>query len=207
MRYRTILYTTLLAALCAGSPLGAQQPAGGMPPEMMTPLLGTDAAADPPMMPSVPALLICHRKMLKLSDDQVRRLEAVMAGEQKAVAKTSGDRLRAAADLVDAINNNINLDQARAAMNRLGQLRTEAVIAHLWAWKESQKILTSEQKEKITLAMTCMAGMHRMMMMRGGKGGVMLRGRMPGTMGYGDPSDPDHDHGGCGCGMHDDPDE
>jgi hypothetical protein len=201
-----MLFTTLLAALFAGSPLGAQQPAGGLPPEMMTPLLGTDAAADPPMMPSVPALLICHRRMLKLSDDQVRRLEAVAEGERKAVAKTAAERLRAAADLVDAINNGINLDQARAALNRLGQLRTEAVIAHLWAWKESQKILTSGQKEKITLAMTCMAGMHRMMMMRGGKGGVMLRGRAYG-MGHGDPPDPDHDDYGCACGMHDDPDE
>jgi Spy/CpxP family protein refolding chaperone len=177
--YQLTTFLFAAFALVIIPPASAQEPGT----ELLGMGQGMDAPADPPMMPSVPSLLLCHRKELDLSDSQVRKLEAVAAGERQTVLKTVPDRLRAGADLVEALTSGIDLDRTRAALDRMAQLRTEATMAHIWAWKESMAILTSEQKTRITNALACMRammGMHMMMGMDGmgrmGRGEMRMRG-------------------------------
>lgn len=132
--------------------------------------------------PPGPGMLLQHREALGLSADQVSKLEALAAGDRKAAQQQVPARMRAHADLVEATAGEINLETARAALDRLARLQADGHFAHLRSLKEARQLLTPEQRSKVD-AMAGPMGHHRMMhgprimmMRRGGMRGGMMRG-------------------------------
>lgn len=89
------------------------------------------------------------RERLALTDEQVRRLEALATSQREALRPSGPDLLRARADLLEATSPDIDLDAARAALERLSRLRTDAALARLRARKEVRDVLTAEQRSKL----------------------------------------------------------
>jgi Spy/CpxP family protein refolding chaperone len=92
------------------------------------------------------ANLLRLREQLELTDDQVKRLEALQAvapPEPKA-----SEMMRAQADLMDATKGDVNLEKARAAIERMSRLRVDEQVAHLKVQQDARNVLTAAQKTK-----------------------------------------------------------
>jgi Spy/CpxP family protein refolding chaperone len=123
-----------------------------------------------------PAAMLAHMKTpLNLTDDQVKRLEALAVSQKAALEPNAGAMLRAQADLADARKGEGDLVATRKALEKLAALRVDGAMAHFKAMQEARAVLTAEQKEKLP-------AMRGAMMGRGGPGGPGMRGGMHGGM-------------------------
>jgi Spy/CpxP family protein refolding chaperone len=131
--------------------------------------------------------LLGQRERLQLTEEQMRRLEALAREQRESVRPNEPALLRARADLMDAVQRD-NIAGARAAMERMSRLRTDATVARLEARKQARDILTAEQRTRVDEARRMTTGRGRMSSrpdrrMRGfdgGKPGLGLRSRETG---------------------------
>ena len=168
---RTMAGAAALALVAAGA-LAAQQPA--QPRRQPAPAGQMDKmpGMPGPMMGGTPAAHVLQMKEhFKLTDEQVKKLEALNTAQAASLAPQRGAQLRVAADLADAMQGEGNLTAARAAMEKGAKLRIDAAIAHMQAMKDARAVLTTEQKGQLD-------AMHQMMMRRGGMGRGGMRGMM-----------------------------
>jgi Spy/CpxP family protein refolding chaperone len=146
------------------------------------------------------SMLLRMRSQLELTDDQVKKLEAL---QNSAAPKVNGaDQLRARADLMDAMQGDGNLSKARAALDRMSALRNERMIAGLKQRQDVRGILTATQKTKLDNWQQQRRGQMRQQLrgraqdrgaMRGGRGPMGQGRRMqgpPGQFGPGMPQPP-----------------
>ena len=175
--------------LAAAIPAFAQQPRtprtqpapGATGPAQGAPGAGAMHAGMPMGMGGSPAAMLAqHKAALNLTDDQVKRLEALAAQQKGALEPNVGAELRARADLADARKGEGDLVATRKAMDKLAQLRIDGAMAHLKAMQDARAVLTAEQREKLP-AMRGGMGMGGGMM--GGPGGMRGHGMMGGPGG------------------------
>ena len=93
------------------------------------------------------AMLLRARTQLELSDDQVKRLEALAAAP--APKSNASDMMRARADLLDATQGDGNLAGARAALDKLSRLRNDQLLARIKTQQEVRAVLTPTQRAKV----------------------------------------------------------
>ncbi|QJR37556.1 Spy/CpxP family protein refolding chaperone [Gemmatimonas groenlandica] len=117
------------------------------------------------------AMLLRARTQLELTDDQVKRLEALAAAP--APKSNATDMMRAQADLLDATQGDGNLGGARAALDKLSRLRNDQVLARIKSQQDVRAVLTSAQKTKVD-------NMRQQLRNRGGA--KRQRGMRPGGM-------------------------
>lgn len=143
------------AALLLAPALGAQAPR----PDTTRPRVeGRRSMMGPGMMrerrgataprgrgPAVGLLAMRHR--LQLTDEQVRRLEALSTSYREPRPDEAA-LLRARADLLEATRKD-DVNAARAAMERMSRLRTDAAVARLQAGKSAREVLTAEQRTQL----------------------------------------------------------
>lgn len=121
--------------------------------------------------------MIRMRQQLDLTDDQVKRLEAMRGAS--APAMNPSDRLRAQADLMDATRGDINMEKARAAFDRMAKARTDGQLGRLKLQQDARNVLTAPQRAKIDALRGQMGA--RMGSRQGPRGGQMrdkMRNRM-----------------------------
>ena len=125
------------------------------------------------------AHLLRMREPLKLTDEQVKRLESLNASQTQALTPSRGAALRVEADLADAMQGEGNLVAARAAMEKGAKLHIDQAILHMQAMKDARAVLNADQRAQ-TDAMRSMMGNARAGGMRGMPGGPgMGPQRMP----------------------------
>ena len=90
--------------------------------------------------------LLRARRQLDLSDEQVKKLEALAFAA--APTDSRSDMMRAQADMMDATKGDGNLAAARAALDKMSRLRNDASIARLKSRQDMRAILTPTQKAK-----------------------------------------------------------
>lgn len=153
-------------------------------------------AANPAAQPPAPrprvtgwgpaAMLLRQRERLQLTDEQVKRLEALANAPRP--RRTGSDGMRARADLMDAMQGEGNLTAAKAAMDRMAALRTAQALEGMKRMQEARAVLTPAQRGMLQEARRGMAA-QRMRGARGGRGGRGMmgggRGGMRGGMGGG----------------------
>ena len=122
-----------------GMPGMQRQGMAGMGRQGMAPARGRGAG-------SPATALLRMREGLNLTDEQVRRLQAIESSANR--APNSAEMLRARADLMEAMRGDGNIDAARAAMERMNRLRTEQALAGLKARQDARSILTPEQRSR-----------------------------------------------------------
>ncbi len=93
------------------------------------------------------AMLLRARTQLELTDDQVKRLEALAAAP--ALKANASDIMRARADLLDATQGDGNLAGARAALDKLSRLRNDQILARIKSQQDVRAVLTPVQKTKV----------------------------------------------------------
>ncbi|MCA0374149.1 MAG: Spy/CpxP family protein refolding chaperone [Gemmatimonadetes bacterium] len=127
------------------------------------------------------AMILRMRQQLDLTDEQVKRLEALASVTPQ--RPNPADALRARADLMDATRGDGNLANARAVLDRMAKQRNDVVIARMKAQQDARAVLTAAQKTKLDNV----RGMLRARVgARRGGAGVNGRGQMrPGGMGRG----------------------
>ena len=138
------------------------------------------------------AMLLRARTQLELTDDQVKRLEALAAAP--APKSSASDMMRAKADLLDATQGDGNLAGARAALDKLSRLRNDQLLARIKAQQEVRAVLTPMQRAKVDnvrrqlrnrMGANRQRGMRQGGMRQGGmrqERGQMGPGMMPGMM-------------------------
>ncbi len=89
------------------------------------------------------ASILAQREYLKLTDDQVNRLNTVATSESPGMNEP--ELLRARADLIEATKRNINLSAARAALDKMSRVTNERTIAALKLKQDARNVLTAEQ--------------------------------------------------------------
>ena len=161
-----LLSATVLAA--------AQEPPAGPPRPRAEAAPRPRPAMDRMGMRGGPArMLLAMRDQLALTDEQVRRLEALAATQRDALRPNEPAMLRARADLMEATQKD-DLVAARAAMDRMARLRTDAAMAQLQARKAARDVLTPEQRTRLedrgAMAMRRMPMMRERREMRGPRG-------------------------------------
>lgn len=182
--------TTILSAaalLLAAAPLAAQDSArtraprpraeAGRPagPGMMRGDMGPG-----PRIGGAPArMLLGQRERLQLTDEQVRRLEALDATQREALRPNEPAMLRARADLMEAMQRD-NIEAARTALDRLSRIRNDQVIAQMRARKDARDVLTAEQRARIDDMRA--GGMRRMRPAAGPGRGMRDRGPRAGAL-------------------------
>jgi Spy/CpxP family protein refolding chaperone len=93
------------------------------------------------------AMVLRLRSELQLTDEQVKKLEALQDAPKPAA--NEADLLRARADLLEATQGDGNLSKARTALDRMSALRNERMIAGLRQRQEARAVLTSAQKTRL----------------------------------------------------------
>ena len=93
------------------------------------------------------AMFLQRRSELQLTDDQVKRLEALK--DAPSVRTNEADLLRARADLLEATQGDGNLTKARAALDRMSALRNERMVAALKQRQDARGVLTAQQKTRL----------------------------------------------------------
>ena len=88
--------------------------------------------------------LLRMREQLELTDDQVKKLEALQSSPQPTLNES--EMLRARADLMDATKGDVSLEKARAAFDRMARVQTDAQIAQLKSRQELRNVLTLPQR-------------------------------------------------------------
>ena len=117
--------------------------------------------------------MIRMRQQLDLTDDQVKRLEAMRGAS--APAMNPSERLRARADLMDATRGDINMEKARAAFDRMAKARTDGQLGRLKLQQDARNVLTAPQRAKVD----AMRGQKAARMgARKGQGAGKMRNRM-----------------------------
>lgn len=140
---------------------------------------------------SAAGMLLRMRSELQLTDDQVKRLEALQSAA--APKSNEADVLRARADLLEATQGDGNLTKARAALDRMSGLRNERMIAGLKQRQDARAVLTAEQKTKLDNFRTQRRG-------RGGMIGGNRAGMRGGARGARGPQGRNFWRGGMGPG-------
>jgi len=102
----------------------------------------------PPGAPG-PAMLIRQRERLGLTDAEVQRLEQIAAATRQAMRRYMADLMRAHADLLEATGGDIQLEAARAALDRMARLHTEIAMAQLRAARDARQVLSPEQRARL----------------------------------------------------------
>ncbi len=92
-------------------------------------------------------MLLRARTPLELTEDQVKRLEALQAAP--ASKSNATDRMRAQADLLDATQGDGSLAGARAALDKLSRLRNDQMLARIKTQQDVRAVLTPVQKTKV----------------------------------------------------------
>lgn len=123
--------------------------------------------------------LLAARTQLGLTEEQVRRLEALATQQAAGLAPNPGDMLRARADLLDAMKGEGDAAALKRAMDKAHQLRTERALAMLKARQEARAILTADQRSRADALRAARRGMAREM--RRGMGRGLRRGRPDGA--------------------------
>lgn len=157
-----LLLATALASLALGTVVQAQAGAGASRPRDGQGPAGTMRRGGPAAGPNAVAgdrrmgragrgnpagMLLRMRSELQLTDEQVKRLEALQ--DAPAVRANEADLLRARADLLDATQGDGNLSKARTALDRMSALRNEQLIAGLKQRQEVRGVLTTQQKTRL----------------------------------------------------------
>ena len=93
------------------------------------------------------AMLLRARQQLELTDEQVKRLEALASAP--APKSNASDRMRAQADLLDATQGDGNLAGARAALDKLSRMRNDQLLARIKTQQDVRAVLTPVQRAKI----------------------------------------------------------
>ncbi len=125
-------------------------------------------------------MLIAMQAQLELTDDQVKKLEALRNAPHPKL--NEADLLRARADMLEATQGDGDLTKARAALDKMSRLRNDEQIARLKERQDVRNVLTSTQKTKLDN----MRGMMRERMRDGMKQGMKQRMQMrPGMGGQG----------------------
>lgn len=135
------------------------------------------------------SLFLRMRRELQLTDEQVKKLEALQAAP--APKSNDSDLMRARADLMDATQGDGNLAKARVALDRMSALRNERVIAQLKLRQDARAVLTAEQKTKLDNMRSAMRRNGRAQLRSGlragrggrGQGGPAMRGQPGGGPG------------------------
>jgi hypothetical protein len=127
-------------------------------------------------------MLLGLRAQLGLTDDQVKRLEALR--DAAPPKPNTADMLRARADLMEATQGDGNLTAARAALDKMSRLRTEQMLTGLKARQDARAVLTSAQKTKLDgmrqqLASRARKAIRNRAMGSRRTGGPAFRGRGP----------------------------
>ena len=132
-------------------------------------------------------MLLRARTQLELTDDQVKRLEALAAAP--APKSSASDMMRAKADLLDATQGDGNLAGARAALDKLSRLRNDQLLARIKAQQEVRAVLTPMQRTKVDNVRRQLRNRMGANRQRGMRQGGMRQGRgqmgpgmMPGMM-------------------------
>jgi Spy/CpxP family protein refolding chaperone len=157
--------------------------------------MGRAGGAGAQAMAGLPARAVLRlRERLNLSDDQVKKLQALEASEQT-LRPSEAARMRAMADLTEAREKN-NVEGVRAAMEKMSKLHTDAAVARYKAGLDVEQVLTPDQRMQLGAMRTRLARQRGM----GGRGrgmgqqmrpGMGMRGRGPGAgMAPMDPSLP-----------------
>ena len=145
--------------------------------------------------------LIRMREQLELSDEQVKKLDALQSAARPQL--NQADMLRAQADLMDATKGDVNVDKARGAFERMARLRTDVQVSQLKLRQDARNVLTPAQRTKAD-AMRASARDRRGGVMRNGgmrnggmrnggvrNGGIRRGGMRPGGMRPGGMQGPD----------------
>ncbi|WP_396200477.1 Spy/CpxP family protein refolding chaperone [Gemmatimonas sp.] len=93
------------------------------------------------------AMLLRARQQLGLTDDQVKRLEALASAP--APKSSASDRMRAQADLLDATQGDGNMAGARAALDKLSRVRNDQLLARIKTQQDVRAVLTPVQRAKV----------------------------------------------------------
>lgn len=191
---RTRLLASAALLVVAALPASAQRRAPGAAADSAAPARGMRGPGGPggpgaPMLPRGPggspaAMLARLKQPLNLTDDQVKRLEALASQQRTALEPNVGAMLRARADLADARKGEGDIAATKKALEKLAALRIDQQVAHLKAAQEARAILTADQREKLGGMRAAMRG-GMMRRMRGGPGGPMGMRRGMGPMGPG----------------------
>jgi Spy/CpxP family protein refolding chaperone len=138
-------------------------------------------APQQPMMPPAgpPAeMVLRQRERLQLTDDQVKRLEALSKSQRDALKPDRASMLRARADLVEAEDKD-NFGQQRSALEKLAKIRIDRMMTMRQAMKETRDILTPEQRDRLPnrpmRGMGGRGGGGMAAMMQPGRGGAPVR--------------------------------
>lgn len=115
------------------------------------------------------AMILSQREKLGLTDDQVNRLETLKAAFVSA-EPAPADLMKLRQDLAAASQGEANISAARAAMNKINEATTNALVARLEAHNKARAVLNADQQAQFDAAemRRPMAGM---MMGMGGPGG------------------------------------
>ncbi len=89
------------------------------------------------------AMLLRMRTPLKLTDDQVKRLETLAAAPQP--TRNEAAMLRARADLIDANAGDGDLARIRAALDKMSRLRNDHMLAQMKSRHDVRGVLTAAQ--------------------------------------------------------------
>ena len=92
-------------------------------------------------------MLLRARQQLALTEDQVKRLEALASAP--APKSNASDRMRAQADLLDATQGDGNMAGARAALDKLSRVRNDQLLARIKTRQDVRAVLTPVQRAKI----------------------------------------------------------
>ena len=94
--------------------------------------------------------MLSHREDLKLSPEQVRKLEDVRSDFNRGARKNAEDLRRAERELDDLQkSDSVDLKQAEAKVREVERLRADQRIARLRAVEQGRSILTQEQRERL----------------------------------------------------------
>lgn len=114
-------------------------------------------------------MLIALKAQLGLTDEQVKRLEAIR--EAPHPKPNAADQLRARADMIEATQGDGDLAKARAALDKMSRLRNDEQIARLKERQDIRNVLTAAQKTKLDnmrgMMRNCMKGAMRNQMRDG----------------------------------------
>lgn len=115
------------------------------------------------------AMILNQREKLGLTDDQVNRLETLKAAFA-ATEPAQADLIKLRQELATASQGEANISAARAAMNKINEATTNAMVARLEAHNKARAVLNADQQAQFdaTEARRPMGGM---MMGMGGPGG------------------------------------
>jgi Spy/CpxP family protein refolding chaperone len=183
MKYKVAGTIALLSALAIGT-LDAQQRGtrptrpGAAAPDSQG---HRQRAGRPENVGHPAAVLLRMRQQLNLTEAQVARLETLRKSPLTQVSESA--RLRAQADLVDAMRGDGNPEAARAALERMHKLQIDRQVAQIRARKEAREILTAEQKSQVDQLQRRLVDNRRDRVGPNGRGQV--RGARPGAQGFG----------------------